>query len=112
MKKAVPAPASAVVDETPVLDPMRVMRVRATRMGFDGQRRRPGDVFDIRAKDLRSTWMVEVDRTTEMRKQTPLEARRQHVDLMEGRSVKLQPNAADPIVDDDDEPTGNADVLG
>lgn len=87
----------------------RRFKVRATKLGYYGEkRRRVGDVFYVEQEQLFSSrWMERVGEATPERSTTPAEAlRRDHVNLTAGRTPQLQPNAADLIEDDADGAVG------
>lgn len=58
------------------------VKVQATRMGFhDLKRRRPGDVFMVRRKDINPSWMREVSAGTPERQTTGNQALKRHHDV-------------------------------
>lgn len=86
-------------------------RVRATQLGFYGQRRRPGDVFDLihPEQDFSPVWMVDAG-DVPVQTASPADARRrEHAAIMAGETPTLQKNAAD--LELDDEPTGTQSVI-
>lgn len=95
-------------------------KVRATKLGFLDQRRRPGDVFLVTEAQFAETWMEKVDASTPLQSQSLAESRREDQQTARAAGAglpRLQHNAADPIDDEDDDdgkkkPTGDKSVLG
>lgn len=90
------------------------MRVRATQLGFYSmRRRRVGDVFTLRQpSDFSPVWMVRADDAPETETTVRDAQRKQHAAILSG--IELQPNAADPVEDDEDDdegPTGDREVI-
>lgn len=97
-RPAAPAPAPAAPRPTRI-------KVRATKLGYYGERRRrPGDVFVIDTEQhFSKRWMETVDPSTPERSTSPSEAlRREHANLTTGRTPTLQKNAADLEPDEED----------
>lgn len=117
-----PAPARAAVPaEAPAPTTPGMMRVRATKFGFNGHRIRAGTVFTIAEHDFCPEWMVRVDAALPddlARKQAEAQprgvtrvARPGLETTVDARLPAAAPApAADPV--DSPEPTGAQDVLG
>lgn len=115
-RTTVPPVAAANATRTAPADLAVPFKVRATKLGFLDQRRRPGDVFVVTEKQFADAWMERVDPATPVRAQSAQEAAREgHKSLLAG-PPQLQKNGADLEDDEDDEKSGKAtgdkDVLG
>jgi hypothetical protein len=88
-------------------------KVKATRLGFLEQRRRPGDVFVINPEQFSAVWMERVDDATPLLAQSAQEAARQaHREALS--TPRLKSNGADLVDDDepdDQAPTGDKTVI-
>lgn len=82
-------------------------RVRALKLGFDGVRRRIGDVFDIEKGTYIGKWMEPVPDDTPLLTQTQADAVRAQDAARSRAPRRLGKNAADAADDDG----GTADVL-
>jgi hypothetical protein len=95
---AAPAPPQLLKERT---------KVRALKLGFDGIRRRPGDVFQMEKGTYVGRWMEVVPDDTPLLTQTQADLVRATDTAHRNAPTRLRKNAADP----DDSGTGTGDVL-
>jgi hypothetical protein len=109
-----PAPASTPkpAEHAPAKPaaPSGRMKVRATRMGYFGEKRiRDGDVFVIDAKEFSARWMERVDGRTPERITTGQEELRKKHDELLGEKT---PAHGTPLVSDEDDNVAGGNPLG
>lgn len=105
-KDPAPVPAPPATPAPPQLLKQRT-KVRALKLGFDGTRRRPGDVFYMEPGTYLGRWMEVVPDDTPLLTQTQADLVRATDAAQRRAPSRLRKNAADA----DDSGTGTGDVL-